>query len=160
MACGSRRRRGPSSCRTTADWTNQPNTPATAATNVVTQAEDDPSYKQLVPYVVLKSRDQVYCYERGAKGTESRLHRLLSIGVGGHICKEDGQEGRVAYEAGFARELAEEVEIGTTYHGRIAGLVHDDSTPVGSVHFGVVHVLELAEPHVRPALGPLLLRGR
>ena len=33
---------------------------------------------------------------------------------------------------------------------RLVGLINDDSTPVGSVHLGVVHVLELERPEVRP----------
>ena len=113
-------------------------------------AEDDPSRKQLIPYVVLRSGDSVYCYERGRKGSESRLHRLLSLGVGGHISRSDGAEGQVAYDAGFAREIEEEVGIDTSYESRIVGLVYDDRTPVGSVHFGVVHLFELAAPKVTP----------
>ncbi len=64
-------------------------------------AEDDPSHKQLIPYVVLRSGDEVFCYTRGKKGGEQRLHDRWSLGVGGHICREDGDEGQIAYEAGF-----------------------------------------------------------
>ncbi|MFO0944528.1 MAG: phosphoesterase [Planctomycetota bacterium] len=125
------------------------------------RAEEDPSFKQLIPYTVLRSGEFVYCYTRGNKGTESRLHDLLSIGVGGHISKEDGSEGRIAYDTGFQRELDEEVSIETTFTQRIVGLVHDDSTPVGSVHFGVVHRIDLAAPkvtHRDPALAKARFR--
>jgi predicted NUDIX family phosphoesterase len=30
------------------------------------------------------------------------------------------------------------------------GLINDDSTPVGQVHLGVVHLFELEHPHVLP----------
>lgn len=112
------------------------------------RAEDDWRFKQVVPYAVLRCGDLIYCYERGKKGTETRLHQLLSLGVGGHISREDGAAGTAAYQTGYARELTEEVHIDAEYRDQIVGMVHDDSTPVGSVHFGVVHLLTLAEPKV------------
>jgi predicted NUDIX family phosphoesterase len=47
------------------------------------------------------------------------------------------------------REVAEEVYLDTTYEERCIGLINDDSTPVGQVHLGIVHVFELAEPGVQ-----------
>jgi predicted NUDIX family phosphoesterase len=112
-------------------------------------AEHDPSFKQLIPYVVLRWRDQVFHYTRGAGGTETRLQALRSIGVGGHICAEDVTDGGDPYRTGLLRELAEEVDVQSAYTERVVGLINDDATPVGQVHLGVVHVLELAEPNVR-----------
>jgi len=48
------------------------------------------------------------------------------------------------------RELDEEVEVSSPGRMRLVGLINDDSTPVGSVHLGVVHVLELESPSVCP----------
>lgn len=123
------------------------------------QAEGDPSFKQLIPYIVLKAGETVFCYERGVKGNEQRLHRMSSLGIGGHICREDGAAGRAGYEAGYARELAEEVEIAAPYESRIIGMLYDETTEVGSVHFGIVHLLELAEPSVRPLDSSLARAG-
>jgi predicted NUDIX family phosphoesterase len=53
------------------------------------------------------------------------------------------------YRQAMLREVAEEVIIDTTYEERCLGLINDDSTPVGQVHLGIVHVFDLAEPHVR-----------
>lgn len=125
-------------------------------------AENDPSFKQLIPYVVIRCGDQVYCYTRGKRGSETRLHDLWSLGVGGHIAREDGEVGRAAYDVGYARELAEEVEITSEYDDRIVGLVHDDRTPVGAVHFGIVHRLDLEQPLVKhrdPALAEAKFRS-
>lgn len=114
--------------------------------------EDDPSWKQLIPYVVIRSQGSVFCYTRGASQGESRLHRLRSLGVGGHVDEADanGRRGLAAYDAAMRRELDEEVEIHSRGVLSLAGLINDDSTPVGSVHLGVVHIYDLENPLVVP----------
>jgi predicted NUDIX family phosphoesterase len=107
------------------------------------EVEIDPSVKQLIPYAILKRGDEVFAYRRGKAGGENRLHDLWSIGVGGHISREDGDAGTKAYDAGFLRELDEEVQITGEYRHRIVGLLYDPRTPVGSVHVGVVHVVDV-----------------
>ena len=51
--------------------------------------EDDPTYKQLIPYAILRHRERFFCYRRGKLMDEPRLHQCYSIGVGGHISTED-----------------------------------------------------------------------
>jgi predicted NUDIX family phosphoesterase len=116
------------------------------------EVEDDPGFKQIIPYVVFRSGDGVFCYTRGKSQGEARLHRLRSLGVGGHVSAEDAGGGRSldAYESALRRELEEEVAIGSPGRIRRVGLINDDSTPVGSVHLGVVHLYELDEPRVAP----------
>ena len=111
--------------------------------------ETDPAYKQLIPYVVLRWRDQVFNYVRGKRATETRLQALRSIGVGGHIRAEDANLFAPAYREAMLRELEEEVYLESPYEERCVGLLNDDSTPVGQVHLGIVHVFTLAEPRVR-----------
>ena len=116
--------------------------------------EEDPSYKQLIPYCVLSWRSadkgsQFFAYTRGGGQSEARLRAKRSVGVGGHIASTDGQHGDdVSYDSGMRRELAEEIAIGGAYSSRCVGLINDDSTPVGSVHLGIVHILELEKPEV------------
>ncbi len=112
--------------------------------------ETDPSYKQLIPYVVLAYGDWLFHYTRGSGGGEARLRAKRSIGVGGHICAADAAGETDPYRAGMLRELAEEVEVASPYAERVLGLVYDPSTPVGEVHLGVVHLLTLERPDVRP----------
>lgn len=116
------------------------------------EVEDDPSLKQIIPYVVLRCRDAVFCYKRGKSQGEARLHRLRSLGVGGHVSEADaeGRRGLDAYEAAMRRELDEEVEVSSAGELKLVGLINDDSTPVGSVHLGVVHLYELDRPGVSP----------
>jgi predicted NUDIX family phosphoesterase len=116
------------------------------------QVEEDPGYKQIIPYVVFRSGEGVFCYKRGRSQGESRLHRLRSLGVGGHVSEEDARGGRTldAYEAALRRELDEEVAIESPGRIRRVGLINDDATPVGRVHLGVVHLYELDRPEVTP----------
>ena len=53
-----------------------------------------------------------------------------------------------AYRAGVEREVNEEIKIDTPFEDRIVALLNDDSTEVGSVHLGIVHVFKLTEPKV------------
>lgn len=114
-------------------------------------AEDDPSHKQLIPYCIFKCGDRVLHYTRGKAGGENRLHAKLSVGVGGHINPVDmgeGRKGAAAYYAAVQRELDEELEISCDYEMRIIGLLNDESNPVGQVHLGVVHLVELESEEV------------
>jgi predicted NUDIX family phosphoesterase len=111
--------------------------------------ETDPQYKQIIPYVVLRWRDQVFHYTRGKGATEARLQALRSLGVGGHINETDSTLFDDPYRLGMIREVEEEVHLESGYAERCIGLINDDSTPVGQVHLGIVHVFDLAEPRVR-----------
>ncbi|MBI2808937.1 MAG: phosphoesterase [Planctomycetes bacterium] len=113
------------------------------------RAEDDPTFKQLIPYVVLKHGDQVFQYTRGQGGGEKRLRALRSIGIGGHINPIDHAEGAHPYREGMIREVTEEVSLGSGYRETCLGFINDDSTPVGQVHLGIVHLFELDEPSVQ-----------
>jgi predicted NUDIX family phosphoesterase len=113
------------------------------------EVETDPSFKQLVPYVVLRHGDSVFHYTRGKAGTEARLRALRSIGVGGHISADDRNLFDTPYREALFREVGEEVQIDTTYTEKCIGLLNDDASPVGQVHLGIVHVFDLAEPNVR-----------
>ena len=112
-------------------------------------AEEDPSFKQLIPYVVLKYRDQLFHYTRGKGMGEKRLHGRRSVGIGGHINPVDRMDGKNLYRQGLAREVSEEVIIATTRRESYLGFINDDSTPVGQVHLGIVHIFELAAPNVQ-----------
>lgn len=125
------------------------------------EVEDDPSFKQIIPYVVFRCGGAVFCYTRGGSGGEARLRRRRSLGVGGHVSEEDadGRGTLEAYEMALRRELDEEVEVASPGVLSRVGLINDDSTPVGSVHLGVVHVYELERPAVAPRESTLIEPG-
>jgi predicted NUDIX family phosphoesterase len=124
-----------------------------ASSNIVylnrSEAELDKHYKQLIPYVLILCNDKILRYRRGKGGGETRLHGLYSVGVGGHISEEDhGLFSKGAgYQEGMRRELMEEVEIEEANEAAVA-LINDDSTEVGQVHFGVVHVMHVADEKI------------
>ncbi len=105
-------------------------------------AEDDPGYKQLIPYVVVRDATRVFLMERTDAGGDARLHGKASIGVGGHLNPVD--EGEDALMAGLRREWHEELETDWEPEFELIGLLNDDSNPVGAVHLGVVFSVEAA----------------
>ena len=125
------------------------------------ELEDDPSFKQMIPYMLLHRRHQIsrrpvwLRYKRG-KGGEARLHAMFSIGVGGHVNATDGQ-GMPAFMEGARREFAEEVQLYDERRGskgfaglHFRGLLNDDSTDVGKVHLGVVFTVDTTGLTVEP----------
>lgn len=97
------------------------------------EAELDPSFKQVIPYVILRYQDKVFCTHR-LNGGDARLAGGYSIGTGGHI--DDGEN---VYD-GMYRELKE--EVGVTMNDimgySVNGFILDNSSAVNSVHLGVV----------------------
>jgi predicted NUDIX family phosphoesterase len=111
------------------------------------QAETNPAFKQIIPYVIITDGKSILHYVRGKKAGEQRLVAKGSIGIGGHINNEDetlfglNSFGLEAFQDAVKREVCEELSVQGEFDARPAGLINDDSTEVGQVHFGVVHVL-------------------
>ena len=128
--------------------------PITEAAQFVprSSAEEDPSLKQIIPYVIILHKDHIYRYKRTRRGEEERLHAKYSIGVGGHINPFDKYDlftaTKSVIEMAMEREVGEEVIINTTYSTKCVGLLNDDSNEVGQVHFGIVYQLDVDEPKV------------
>jgi len=117
------------------------------------RAEEDPGYKQIIPYVILTCQGKCLSYVRGRRAGEARLVGLRSIGIGGHINPADDLplfdgDFREAYENAVQREVAEELLVETDHTDRLVAAINDDSTDVGRVHFGLVHCWELIAPRV------------
>jgi len=114
-------------------------------------AENDPAHKQIIPYAIIACGDRVLHYVRGKKAGEQRLVAKGSIGIGGHMNDEDESLFALdekAYRAGVEREVSEEIKIETNFEDRIVALLNDDTTEVGRVHLGIVHLFRLIEPKV------------
>jgi len=115
------------------------------------EAENNPAYKQIIPYALIAFGNSVVYYVRGKKAGEQRLVAKGSIGIGGHMNESDESLFALdeqAYRVGVEREVNEEIKIDTQSDDRIVALLNDDTTDVGRVHLGVVHIFTLAEPKV------------
>lgn len=114
-------------------------------------AEMDPTHKQLIPYSLFHHEGRYLCYTRGGKSGEKRLVAKRSVGIGGHINPVDQSQdglGETMYFNSIEREITEELVLGGTHTQRVIGLINDDSSEVGSVHLGVVHLFELSSAEV------------
>ena len=107
------------------------------------EMEADPAWKQVIPYPVLRDGDAWYLMRRTTAGGDARLHDRYSIGVGGHVNPEDGGlDGDLG--AALRREWHEELVVDFIPELQFVGLLNDDSSAVGQVHLGVVHVGDAA----------------
>ena len=108
------------------------------------QAEINPDFKQIIPYVIITDGKSILHYVRGKKAGEQRLVAKGSIGIGGHINNEDHSlfaDGLQAFQDAVEREVCEELSVQGPFDAKPVGLINDDSTEVGRVHFGIVHLL-------------------
>jgi predicted NUDIX family phosphoesterase len=106
--------------------------------------ETDSAYKQLIPYILFKCGDRYFSYARSKMSGESRLVGKRSIGVGGHVDRVDGGDQANAYYAGLFREMQEELSYRTPAGvPPIIAVVSDCSDEVGTVHLGIVHLVEV-----------------
>jgi predicted NUDIX family phosphoesterase len=101
--------------------------------------ERDPSFKQVIPYLVLRDGPRYFLMRRTTAGHDERLHGRYSIGVGGHLNPGDG-----GVLGGLRREWAEELVADFEPEFRLVALLNDDTTDVGSVHLGAVFVADAA----------------
>jgi predicted NUDIX family phosphoesterase len=115
-------------------------------------AEADPGFKQIIPYVLLAHEGRILHYVRGKKAGEQRLVSKGSVGIGGHMNDGDGSLfnlDEAHYKIVVEREIHEELNVNTKFKNRIVALLNDDTTEVGQVHLGVVHVFELETANVQ-----------
>ncbi len=115
-------------------------------------AEQDPSFKQIIPYGIFMHDGKILHYTRGGSGGEARLHDKGSLGIGGHINPIDNQGDSsisiATYMAGVDREVREEITLKGACAQRVIGAINDDTNDVGAVHLGIVHLFELESDSV------------
>jgi predicted NUDIX family phosphoesterase len=111
------------------------------------QVEDDPTYQQIIPYVVFRHQQRYFLTHRLRASSEKRLRKQYSLGVGGHINPGDLQAGDPIAD-GLKREWAEEVVYDGRFEAKLLGLLNDDSSPVSKVHLGVVFLVDGDSPSI------------
>jgi predicted NUDIX family phosphoesterase len=111
------------------------------------EVEGDPSYQQIIPYVVFRHGPSYLLTRRLQASTEARLRERYSLGVGGHINPGD-LEGGDPINDGLRREWEEEVIYHGAFRARLLGLLNDDSSPVSRVHLGIVFLVDGDTPEI------------
>jgi predicted NUDIX family phosphoesterase len=96
-------------------------------------AEDDPAWKQIIPYLLLRDGERIFLMRRSRAGSDERLHDRYTIGIGGHVNPDDS-----GVLGGLRREWSEELVADFTPDFQPVGLLNDDDNPVGAVHLGLV----------------------
>ena len=112
------------------------------------ELEENPSFKQIIPYAIISHKDSFYLFKRKSGQAEKRLHNMLHLGLGGHMnpgnSKEPGEDYPVSE---LKREFFEEVKLlnGCVIEEiEFIGFINDDSIPVGRVHLGLLYIIRLS----------------
>ncbi len=116
------------------------------------ELEEDPSFKQIIPYAVISNQESFYLFNRTSGQTEKRLHNKFSLGIGGHMNPGNSKESKEKYLINeLKRELFEEVNLlNTCLIEDIAfiGFINDDTIPVGRVHIGLLFIIHISNKDV------------
>lgn len=116
------------------------------------ELEEDPSFKQIIPYAIISNKESFCLFKRTSKQTEKRLHNKFSIGVGGHMNPSNSKESKEQYLINeLKRELFEEVKLlnGCLIEDiEFIGFINDDTISVGSVHIGLLYNIHVSNKDV------------
>src|SRR2546423_243889 len=113
------------------------------------EVENDPTFQQIIPYVVFRHGDRYFLTHRLRASSEKRLRKQYSLGVGGHINPGDLEGAGDPILDGLKREWEEEVVYDGRFEARLLGFLNEDSSPVSKVHLGVVFVVDGDSPNIR-----------
>ncbi len=112
------------------------------------ELEEDPSFKQIIPYAIISCKESFYLFKRTSKQTEKRLHNQLTLGVGGHMNPSNSMEPEEKYLIDeLKRELFEEVKLlnGCLIEDiEFIGFINDDTISVSSVHIGLLYDIHVS----------------
>ena len=116
------------------------------------ELEEDPSFKQIIPYAIISNKDSFYLFRRRSGQTEKRLHNKFSLGVGGHMNPNDSMSSKEQYLIDeLKRELYEEVKLlnGCLIEDiEFIGFINDDTISVGTVHIGLLYNIHVSNKEV------------
>ena len=116
------------------------------------ELEEDPSFKQIIPYAIISNKESYYLFRRKSRQAEKRLHNKFSLGVGGHMNPGDSMESEEQYLIDeLKRELYEEVKLlnGCLIEDiEFIGFINDDTIPVGRVHIGLLYNIHVSNKEV------------
>src|SRR3989442_4464164 len=80
--------------------------------------EEDASFKQIIPYLIVRHRGRLFLVQRSTEGGETRRHGKYSIRVGGRINPGDVAGAHAGLSARMESGVAEELGIRRTWLAR------------------------------------------
>ena len=102
--------------------------------------ELDPTYKQIIPYMIFNHDNRYFLMQRQSTASEQRLQNKYSLGIGGHVRQEDVVGVNLMDWA--QREFHEEIAYQGNLKVTTLGILNDDTNDVGRVHLGLVLLLQ------------------
>jgi predicted NUDIX family phosphoesterase len=116
------------------------------------ELEEDPSFKQIIPYAIISNKNSFYLFRRSSGQREKRLHNKFTLGAGGHMNPGGSSEPDEQYLIGeLKRELFEEVKLlnGSLIEDvEFIGFINDDTIPVGRAHIGLLYNIHVSNQEV------------
>jgi predicted NUDIX family phosphoesterase len=116
------------------------------------ELEEDPSFKQIIPYAMISNKESFYLFKRTSGQTEKRLQHKLHLGAGGHVNPGRSNETDAQYLVHeLKRELFEEVKFSTgcvIEDIAFIGFINDDSIPVGRAHIGLLYDIRVSSQDI------------
>lgn len=109
--------------------------------------EQDPSYKQIIPYLIFSFDNKIFLMQRAGNAGEQRLKNKYTLGIGGHI-REHDIAGSTIFDWA-TREFNEEVHYDGSLRIQPLGLINDESNAVGQVHLGFAFLLKGDSENIR-----------
>ncbi len=106
-------------------------------------AEYNFDHKQIIPYLIIRNRNNYLLIQRTSKQTEKRLHNKFSLGIGGHINPDSSEHGKNLIIGGLHKELNEEILVHNPADLKLIGTINDESNSVSRVHLGLLYELEV-----------------
>jgi len=112
------------------------------------ELEEDPSFKQIIPYAIISHKDSFFLFQRRSGQREKRLHNKLHLGVGGHVNPGSSDEPDAQFLIGeLKREFFEEVRLSNDCSIEtieFIGFINDESIPVSRVHIGLLYNIRVS----------------
>ena len=112
------------------------------------ELEEDPSFKQIIPYAIISHKESFFLFQRRSGQTEKRLHNKLHLGVGGHVNpgRSDEPDAQFLIDE-LKREFFEEVRLSNDCfieNIEFIGFINDESIPVSRVHIGLLYNIRVS----------------
>lgn len=116
------------------------------------ELEEDPSYKQVIPYAIISHKESILLFKRTSGQAEKRLHDKLHIGIGGHMNPGHSMEQDQLYVVDeLKRELFEELNFSedcSIQRIEFIGFINDDTIRVGLMHIGLFYMIQVSNKNI------------